>query len=110
MYGGFFGIGYDEFSLLAEYDLANDLSSPDVKSNMLMVEAAYGVLTGLDAVVRFDRIDYNADISSDEVSRLVFGFEFHPYSFIEIRPQYRLVIEDPSIDNDSFVLQIHFWY
>ena len=26
MYGGFFGFGYDEFSLLAEYDMANGLS------------------------------------------------------------------------------------
>lgn len=110
MYGGFLGFGYDEFSLLAEYDFANDLTSPDVKSNMLMVEAAYGILTGLDAVVRFDRIDYNADANSDEVSRLILGFEFHPYSFIEIKPQYRLVMEDPSVDNDSFVLQLHFWY
>jgi len=110
MYGGFFGFGYDEFSLLAEYDIANDLSSSDVKSNMLMVEAAYGILTGLDAVVRYDRIDRNADVDSDEISRMIFGFEFHPYSFIEVRPQYRLVMEDPSVDNDSFVLQLHFWY
>lgn len=110
MYGGFFGFGYDEFSLLAEYDIANDLSSSDVKSNMLMVEVAYGILTGLDAVVRYDRIDRNADVDSDEISRMIFGFEFHPYSFIEVRPQYRLVMEDPSVDNDSFVLQLHFWY
>jgi hypothetical protein len=110
MYGGFFGFGYDEFSLLAEYDMSNDLLSPGVKSNMIMIEAAYGVLTGFDAVVRYDRIDYNADIDKDEISRLIFGFEFHPYSFIEVRPQYRLVLEDPSVDNDSFVLQFHFWY
>lgn len=110
LYGGFFGFGYDEFSLLAEYDLANDLSVAGVKSNMLMVEAAYGIVTGLDAVVRYDRIDRNADVDTDEINRIIMGFEFHPYSFIEIRPQYRLVLEDPSIDNDSFVLQIHFWY
>jgi hypothetical protein len=110
MYGGFFGFGFDEFSLLAEYDMANDLQDMDVKSNMLMVEAAYGILTGLDAVVRYDRIDRNADVDSDEVSRMIFGFEFHPYSFIEVRPQYRLVMEDPSVENDSFVLQLHFWY
>lgn len=110
MYGGFFGFGYDELSLLAEYDLANDLSTPDVKSTVLMVEAAYGIITGLDAVVRYDRIDYNTDVEADEISRFVFGFEFHPYSFIEVRPQYRLVLEDPSVDNDSFVLQLHFWY
>jgi len=110
LYGGFFGFGYEEFSILAEYDLANDHSTPDVKSNVLMVEAAYGILTGLDAVVRYDRIDYNNAVDSDEISRMVFGFEFHPYSFIEVRPQYRLVLEDPSVDNDSFVLQLHFWY
>jgi hypothetical protein len=110
MYGGFFGIGYDEFSLLAEYDMANDLSVAGVKSNMLMVEAAYGIITGLDAVVRYDRIDRNADVDSDEINRIIMGFEFHPYSFIEVRPQYRLVLEDPSVDNDSFVLQLHFWY
>jgi hypothetical protein len=110
LYGGFFGFGYDEFSLLAEYDFANDLSVADVKSNMLMVEVAYGIITGLDAVVRYDRIDRNADVDTDEINRIIMGFEFHPYSFIEIRPQYRLVLEDPSIDNDSFVLQLHFWY
>jgi hypothetical protein len=110
MYGGFFGFGYQEFSLLAEYDLVNNLSRPNTKSNVLMVEAAYGILIGLDGVIRYDRIDYNADVKSDEVSRLILGLEFHPYSFIEIRPQYRLVLEDPSVDNNSFVLQLHFWY
>lgn len=110
MFGGFFGFGYNEFSFLAEYDLANNLSKPDVKSNVLMLEAAYGIVTGLDAVVRYDRIDYNDAIDSDEISRLILGFEFHPYSFIELRPQYRLVLENSSVDNDSFVLQLHFWY
>lgn len=110
IYGGFVGFGYDEFSLLAEYDIANDIIAPNVQSAVMMVEAAYGIVTGLDAVVRFDRIDPNSDVGSDEISRLVMGFEFQPYSFIEIRPQYRLVIEDPSVDNDSFVLQFHFWY
>ena len=106
----FLGVGYDEFSLLAEYDIANNLSDADVKTNVLMIEAAYGILTGLDAVVRYDRIDRNADIEKDEISRLVVGVEFQPYSFIEVRPQYRFVLEDPSIENDSFVLQLHFWY
>lgn len=110
MYGGFFGFGFDEFSLLAEFDQAKNIYGTDVKSNMLMVEAAYGLITGLDAVVRLDWITPNTDFSDIDIKRFVFGFEFHPYSFIEVRPQYRLVLEDPSIDNDSFVLQFHFWY
>lgn len=110
MYGGFTGFGYDEFSLLAEFDIAENLISTDTKTSVMMIEAAYGILTGLDAIVRYDRIDPNIDLNKDEVSRVVLGFEFQPYSFIEIRPQYRLQIENPSVDNDSFVLQFHFWY
>lgn len=110
MYGGFLGFGYDEFSLLAEYDIANDVIGTDLKSNVLMAEATYGIITGLDAVVRYDRIDPNNNLSNDEESRLILGVEFQPYEFIEIRPQYRLMIEKPSVDNDAVVIQFHFWY
>ncbi|MGQ9799088.1 MAG: hypothetical protein ACUVRG_07320 [Ignavibacterium sp.] len=110
MFGGFAGFGFDEFSLLAEYDIAESLILTDTKTSVIMIEASYGILTGLDAVVRYNRIDPDIDLSKDESSRFVLGFEFLPYSFIEIRPQYRLQIENPSVDNDSFVLQFHFWY
>lgn len=112
MYGGFFGVGYDEFTLLAEYDFAENIIAFGQQSNYLMIEAAYGIITGLDAVLRYDRIDPNKDVSSDEISQLIAGFEFQPYSFIEIRPQYRVVMNsaDTAAKNDSFVLQFHFWY
>lgn len=110
MYGGFVGIGYDSFSLLSEFDFANDLIGSDVKSNVLMIETTYEIIIGLNAIVRYDRIDLNKDISKDEVSHLILGFEFQPYSFIEIRPQYRFIIENPSVKNDAFVMQFHFWY
>lgn len=110
MYGGFLGIGYEEFSLLAEYDIANDLMGVNTKSNVQMVQAAYGITTGLEAIIRYDRIDPNNDLTDDEISHLILGFEFQPYSFIEIRPQYRFIIESPSIKNDAVVLQFHFWY
>ncbi len=113
MYGGFFGIGYDRFTLLAEYDMAKNLitsTTNDVQSNAIMVEAAVVIIGGLEAVVRYDRWDPNNDVSNDDISHVILGFEFFPYSFVEIRPQYRIVLEDPSINNDSFVLQFHFWY
>ena len=110
MIGGFAGFGFLEFSLLAEYDIANNLLSADTKTPVFMLEASYGILSGHDAVIRYDRIDPNYDLSKDESSRFVLGFEFQPYSFIEIRPQYRFQIDNPSVDNDSFVLQFHFWY
>lgn len=109
-YGGFAGIGYRRFSLLGEFDISNDLLNQDVKSNFTMVEAGYAITLGLDAIVRYDRLDPNTDVSDDELQRVVVGFEWFPYSFIEIRPQYRFIIENPSVENDAAVLQIHFWY
>jgi len=109
-YGGFIGFGYNRFSLLAEFDLGNNVVSNGTKSNFAMAEAAYVVLMGLEAVVRYDRLDPDTSVEKDELQHIIVGFEWFPFSFIEIRPQYRFIIEDPSQKNDSAVLQFHFWY
>ncbi len=110
MFGGFAGVSYEEFVLMAEYNIAENLIGSEIRSSVMMIEASYGLLTGLDAIIRYDRIDPNNSVTKDEVSRVILGFEFQPFSFIEIRPQYRLQSENPSAENDSFVLQFHFWY
>lgn len=108
--GGFFGIGFGDFALLAQYDVAEDLRAIDTKSNFMMTQASYQIMGGLEAIVRYDKIDPDNAVEKDEISRLVVGFEFFPYSFIEIRPQYRFIFEDEGVDNNSAVIQLHFWY
>jgi hypothetical protein len=110
MYGGFLGFGIGNFTLIGEYDIANNLNAENIDATALMVKGNYQIVKGLEAVVRYDRFDPNKDVSKDELSRWLFGFEFYPYSFIEVRPQYRIQNENPSIDNNSFVLQFHFYY
>ncbi len=110
LYGGFAGIGLKYFSLMGEYNLAKDFLSQNVTSSVMMFEASYQIMIGLEAVVRYDRFDPNIEITKDELSRLVLGFEFFPFSFIEFRPQYRIQLEEPARENNSFVLQFHFWY
>lgn len=110
LYGGFAGIGYDRFSLLAEFDQADNLLESDIKSNMLMVQAAYIIMVGLEAYARYDWLDKDANKDAETIAHLILGFEFIPYSFIEIRPQYRFIIEDPVLNNDAVVIQFHFWY
>lgn len=110
LYGGFLGIGYDRISLLAEYDIADNYLAKDMSSTALMVKAAFLIQVGLEAIVRYDMFDPDSDIEEDEFSHLIVGLEFFPYSFVEIRPQYRIHIEDPKVDNDAFVMQFHFWY
>lgn len=110
LYGGFAGIGFKRFSLIGEYDIASDYVASGTKSNAMMIEAAYQLTIGLEAVVRYDRFDPDTGKSKDERAHLVVGFEFFPYSFIEVRPQYRINLEEPKVGNDAFVLQFHFWY
>ena len=109
-YGFFTGVGYNRFSLLAEFDIGNDVSSDSTKSNYAMAELAYVITIGLEAVVRYDRVDPNIDVSNDELQHIILGFEWFPYSFIEIRPQYRFILEEENVSNDAVVIQFHFWY
>jgi len=109
-YGVFAGLGYKRFSLLAEFDIGNDVSSDSTKSNYAMAELAYVITLGLEAVVRYDRVDPNIDVSDDELEHIILGLEWFPYSFIEIRPQYRFILEKPEVSNDAVVIQFHFWY
>jgi hypothetical protein len=110
MYGGFAGIGAAGFSLMGEYDIADGLLADDVKTAVLMLEGSYNIIKGLDAVVRYDRYDSNTDTKDDEFSRVVIGFEIFPYSFIEVRPQFRIQMEEPSVDNNTFLVQFHLFY
>jgi hypothetical protein len=109
-YGGFIGLGYKRFSLLGEFDLGKNVIANGQKSNFAMAEASYIITLGLEAVVRYDRLDPDTSIDKDELQRVVVGLEWFIYSFVEIRPQYRFMFEDPSVKNDSAVLQFHFWY
>ncbi len=110
LYGGFIGIGYDRFSLLAEYDIADNYIAEDITSSALMLKAAFLIQVGLEAIVRYDRFDPDNNIDKDDLGHLIVGLEFFPYSFVEIRPQYRFHLENPSVDNDAFIMQFHFWY
>lgn len=110
MYGGYAGLGFGDFTIMGEFDIADDFIEQDSTSTAMMVEVAYRVIKGLEAVVRLDRFDPNSDFRSDESTRVVVGFEIFPFSFIEIRPQYRIQMEDPSIENDSALIQLHIWY
>ncbi len=110
MFGGFGGISVGEFVLEGEFDIAQKYLQDDASSSAMMIQAAYTVVKGLDAVVRYDRFDPNIKLKDDDHSRLVLGFEFQPYSFVEFRPQYRIQMEHPDVKNNSLVAQFHIYY
>lgn len=110
MYGGFAGLGFGDFTLLGEYDIAEDNFTAGNNSSAMMFEGTYRFSKGFEGVLRYDRFDRNTNIPDDDFRRLVVGMAIYPYSFIEVIPQYRFQWETPSVKNNSFVLQFHFYY
>ena len=81
MYGGYAGIGIGDFTLMGEYDIANNYVKQDSASTAMMIEASYKIIKGLSAVVRYDRFDPIDSRDKDDISRLIVGFEIHPIQF-----------------------------
>ena len=109
-YGGFGGIAVGDATLMAEYEIGKNNIITGSSTSSLMIEGAYTITKGLEAVVRYDRFDKDINSPGNELKRLITGFEFYPFSFIEIKPQYRFQWETPEVKNNSFVLQFHFYY
>lgn len=109
-YAPFAGISAGGFTLLAEMDFMKSYIAIDSMTTAVMIEASYHLIKGIEAVVRYDRFDPLTTRSNDDVSRIIIGLEMFPYSFIEIRPQYRIQMEDPAVKNNSIVVQAHIFY
>lgn len=110
IYGAYFGFGFENFTIMGEYDIAADYIVDETKTAFAMVEAAYTIFKGFDVVIRWDMFDPNTKVNDDELKRFILGFEIFPYSFIEIRPQFRIQSENPSVMNNSGVIQFHIFY
>lgn len=107
----FSGIGLKQFSLLAEFVNAKNYVASEVNSQVWMIETSYRIRNGIDFVARYDRIVPDLNHKKNYSSHLIFGFDLFPYSFFEIKPQFRINLEAPKVEkNNSFVLQFHFWY
>lgn len=109
-FSGFGGFSFAGFTLLGEFTQAENLFDKDSTSSALMVEASYKITKGLEGVVRYDMLSPVTGNNNKKISSLIIGAEFFPYSFIELRPQYRINTEEPKTDNNMFVLQFHIWY
>ncbi len=113
---GFIGLGYKDFSLLAEYDQGKGITNglgPDTTSTAMMVELSYRITRGLEAMVRYDGFQFskdNSDATNNKYSHFIIGMNWYPYSFLDIMPQYRIYSETPSVANNAFLVQFHIWY
>ena len=96
------------------FDPYSSIGSPvteSVKSMASYAEADFRMVQGLWLVGKFDMFDPQQGISDDELKRATLGFELFPYSFVEFRPEYRLILGSAGAsDNSQFLIQSHFWF
>jgi hypothetical protein len=123
------GFGINDFVFLGEVDLTHEnlnISQPidsrpvvnvGFNSMAVLAEVDYRAIQGVWLIGRFDMFDPQQGRTDDpagdplnSIKRVTAGFEFFPYSFVEVRPQYRFVIETPNINNDVALVQIHVWF
>jgi len=116
MWGFTGGIGHERFAILGEIDWTENtlqLNSDILSGRKTM--AAYAELDvlaidGVWAIVKYDFFDPNQGEADNDVSRLTLGLEIFAYPMVEIRPQYRIDMEEPEVDNNLFLVQLHFWF
>jgi len=109
---GSFSIG--DFTLFGEGDMiqAEDPSglSDWITGYVTYVEANYVLTPGVDLKVAYDFYDPDKDTKDGSMSRYSFGVEFFPVSGVEVRPMYRVVVEDPEdYSNNEFHIMLHFY-
>jgi hypothetical protein len=107
--------------LFYNYSPITSAFSMDIADNTntmaALAEADIQAMQGLWLTGRFDIYDPLRGVGEDDnspstntVKRITIGMEFYPFSFVELRPQYRIVLEQPSVDNDVAFVQMHLWF
>jgi hypothetical protein len=110
-YGGIASFSVGGFTVFGEGDMIQTkYSTGDVTGYVAYVEANYLVTPGVDLKIAYDFYDPDKDVKDGSMSRYSFGLEFFPVSGVEVRPMYRVVVEDPEdYSNNEFHIMLHFY-
>ncbi len=111
LFGGMGSFSYNNLTLFGEVDwIKNKIAGTTTTGLVSLIEAGYVVTSGVDLKFMYEFFDPNIDVKAGAVSRYSFGVEFFPLSGVEVRPLYRISVEDPvNVSNNEFNLVIHFY-
>ena len=114
-YSGFGSITVlQSLTLHSEVDiLTKTLPGPDITGMMVWNELNYMVRPGIDLKLGFEFYDPDTELKNGSFSRVTIGAELFLLSGVEVRPLYRLNLEDiptgAKVDNDEFQFLFHFY-
>jgi hypothetical protein len=102
LYGGFGSFNAGNLTLLGEGDLLRSTFATRSQTGVLVYgEADYTIVDGVDLLVAYDFYDPDKDIKSGTLTRYSIGVSFIPFGGVEVRPVYRILVEDPVNEKNN---------
>ena len=103
---------------MAEVDIRHETGGLNGPTNGLYgyQEVQYLFTRGVAAKLKFDWLDPNIAWKDDHQNRITLGADFHPYTGVEIEPQYRRTYTGggaltigSEVTSDEFLIMTHAW-
>lgn len=108
--GSFGTISVGDLTVLGEMDMIRTTVASTVTAYAGFGEVDYVVTPGVDLKFMYDFFDPDKDLKTGSVSRYSVGFEFFPVSGVEVRPLYRIVVEEPKdLPNNELHVLFHIY-
>ena len=111
LYRGVFGsiTVAERYTLNSEADLVEvELAGPNLSGLIVWNELNVVVSPGIDLKVGYEFYDPDRNLKNGSFSRAVIGAEFFVLSGVELRPMYRINIEEPTnVSNNEFQMMLH---
>ncbi len=111
-YGVYAGINWGPLTFMGEADIMHEYPAENTTGFTSYADITWRVHKGIYLALEHDYFDANRDQENTELVRYTIGAEIFPISFVEIKPQYRLLnaTAAPDFSRSEFILQSHFWF
>ncbi|HKJ68530.1 MAG TPA: hypothetical protein VKA68_11280 [bacterium] len=111
-YGAYAGLNWGPLTLMGEADLMRDYPAANATGFTAYADLTWQIQDGVFLALEQDYFDANRDLENNELVRYTIGAELFPISYVEVKPQYRLLnaTASPDFSRSEFILQFHFWF
>ncbi|MEO6695224.1 MAG: hypothetical protein ABIY50_10585 [Ignavibacteria bacterium] len=108
---------FTRIGLLKRIALLGEVDFEENRSDLPLKRTLYGfgeldiiVIKGFELRGQFEMFDRNRNLEGDDVKRISAGIAAFPFFGFETEAMVRFVIEDPSVKNNEFQWNFHFYF
>lgn len=112
-YGPFGWIRYGPVVLLGEYGRGfNKANATQLKTRLegASAELDIEVAEGIHVKGQFDSVNPDFNNSLKDVQRYLLGLEWFPMGYLSVEGQYRILKENPEVNNNEALLAVTVWF